>query len=53
MTGHTDALSDLGDLTTRYRWAGTKSQVAGKEAGEHVQGREQKSKTKAEQEGEN
>lgn len=29
-----------------------KSQVAGKEAGEHVQGREQKSKTKAEQEGE-
>lgn len=30
-TGHSDALSSSGNVVTHHGWAGTKSQVAGKE----------------------
>jgi len=36
MTGQTDELSNSRNKITYYRWAGTKSQVAGKQMGQHV-----------------
>lgn len=39
VTGQTDTLSNSGKVTTHSRWAGPKSQVAGKEVGQHFQGR--------------
>lgn len=46
-------LSNSGNTVTHYRWAGTKGRVAGKEAGQCVWGREQKSTAEAEQEDKN